>query len=1212
MAVRFIIGRAGSGKTYRCVNRIVQAMRDEPMGPPIYWLLPKQATFMAERELTCASRLGAFCRTRIVSFDMLGRDILADCGGGIIPEVTALGRQMILGHLLRKHQSQLRFFTSVARQAGLAARLDATFAEIERCGNDAADLATLLRNLQEHQPDSAEGPTLDAKLHDLHLIYEAYCAYLGQERLDPHRRLTQVLACLKHCSFLRDSTIYVDGFADFTEFERRVLAGLAEVCREMEITLLIDPNSPTVASPHALPDDLSVFHRTEEAYRRLWFAFAEAGIAPEAPVLLGDVHRPQNPDMAHIERAMFDDEQLRRGGFSRRDRTAAEAAPTSRIEFIEAPDRRAEVDAAARCIRSLLNEGLRLRDIGVILRDLGPYHELIEASFLEHDIPCFVDRRRAVAHHPLMQFIRNVFLIAQHNWPQDAVMTLLKSGLAAVSLDEADEVENYLLLHRLRGSAWTAPEAWQFRRDVTLESEDEDMPAIEQAEAERVDGYRRRIVDPLRPFIQALSVTETMPIRRIVVELFALFERFGIRQTLARWMQESLAAEQFEQHGEHEQVWSELIELFDQLVDLLGEEEVTLADFLDILDSGLEQFDLALTPQTVDQVLVGQIDRTRSPEQKAVIVMGLAEGSFPLVPREDSILSDTERRSLLRWKLEVGPDSQRQLLDENLFGYVAFTRASQRLYATRPTADDAGRPLGPSPFWRRLRELFPDLPTRAVPPEDRRGAELIGTPRQLVTSLMRWVRQQAIASVGGVADPASAVHGVVDPVAASTTPPTVSHGASPPPPTEVADPWPALYQWLSTHDCCGDGVDTMRSRAWRALSYSNTAALSPEFAAGLFPSPLHASVTRIETFATCPFKHFVRYGLALCAREDPEVTRLDLGNVYHAIMEKIVRQMLQQRTDWTDLAVDATDEMIGLYAAEIGKTLRGELMLSTARNKYLLQRIEKTLRQVIAHQRALRQRGQFRPAFAELGFGVRDGQLPAFGVRTPKGRELLLHGKIDRVDLMQDQAEFAVIDYKLSGNALALDRVYHGISLQLLTYLLVLRENGQRLTGRPLTPVAAFYLQLLRKLEDAAHPEDAIAPDDPRFNLKVKPRGIFDGRCIAALDGELDTGRSDVVQAYIKKDGQFGDRNRSDMADAREFSGLLDHVQHRLGQLADEILAGKIDIAPYRINRVTPCPHCEFRDICRFDPSINRYHTLSSLSREDVLRRMVEGTPDGA
>src|SRR3954466_3822085 len=245
MPVRFIIGRAGTGKTHRCFSAIVDAVSRDPLGPPIYWIVPKQATFQAERELTCGSELDGFCRVRVVSFEQLGEDILADCGGGAIPQVTAAGRQMVLGHLLRTHADKLQFFSSVARQAGLAAELDATFAEFERCGKECDDLKLLVSDLEADKEDP-RAKALLAKFRDLHLLYDAYSKYLGQDRLDPHRRLAQVLACVENCRLIQRADVYVDGFHEFNDFERRTLAGVAMVCANMEITLLMDPGSAVV------------------------------------------------------------------------------------------------------------------------------------------------------------------------------------------------------------------------------------------------------------------------------------------------------------------------------------------------------------------------------------------------------------------------------------------------------------------------------------------------------------------------------------------------------------------------------------------------------------------------------------------------------------------------------------------------------------------------------------------------------------------------------------------------------------------------------------------------------------------------------------------------------------------------------------------------------------------------------------------------------
>jgi len=753
--------------------------------------------------------------------------------------------------------------------------------------------------------------------------------------------------------------------------------------------------------------------------------------------------------------------------------------------------------------------------------------------------------------------------LAAGGWSTDALLTIARSGLGSLSPDQADELENYALMHRLPPQAWASSEPWAFRRDLSRREDDDDARVWQSAEAAAADALRRRLVDPAIVLVDALAKRDRVPVRTIVLELFALLDRLNVRGILVRWMSDALANNDVERHDEHQRVWDELCALCDQMVDVLGDEPVTIDQFVQILEAGLEQFDLALTPPMLDQVLVGEMERSRNFTAGAVILLGMNEGSFPRATSEDSILSDAERRTLDQRKLTLNADSQRRLLDEELLAYIAMTRASKKLVLTRSLADDEGRPQGPSVYWKQLRDLFPDTAVDRPRREYDAPIDQLGTPRQIVSALMRWVRKEYL-----------------------------------------SDDMAAAYQWLATE--ARPPIAGMRQRAWPALSYSNDARLSATLIAALRKSPLRASVSRLEAFANCPYRHFVQYDLRLEARDDPEVTPLDLGNVYHAILERVVKQLLADRSDFAHETPQRAAELIHTFAAKIGKELRGEIMLSTARNKYLLGRIERTLEKVMAAHRAMSRRSKLRPWRAELTFGGGDSELPPLVLDTPAGATLELHGKIDRVDFVADQAAFAVIDYKTSEQKLDLQRVYHGLSLQLLTYLLVLQASGEKLAGRKLTPIAAFYVQLLRKLDSVDHPADAPEVGDRLFDLGIRPRGVIDGRHIHTLDTELSSGRSEVVSAHVKAGGGFGYKGTTDIAEADEFEALLRRVRTKLGELGDQILRGDISVHPFWLNGDTPCMYCDFRSVCRFDAALNPYHTLTSMDREAALARVVE------
>jgi ATP-dependent helicase/nuclease subunit B len=834
--------------------------------------------------------------------------------------------------------------------------------------------------------------------------------------------------------------------------------------------------------------------------------------------------------------------------------------------MFDAPGARAEVDAVARQIKTVLASGIRYRDIGVLVRDLTEYQEIVHSSFTEHDLPYFADHRRTAGHHPLLQMLRGALLIAKNNWPLEAVMSLVKSGLAGLSDDQADELENYVLQHRIRGKRWEADEPWKFQRDL-IRGEDEFGAAV-LTDTNQVDAYRRSLHEKLRLILELAKPSKPFAIREIATRIFSMLDAFDVRTTLAQWMNDAEAAGDLERQGEHEQVWAELVDLFDHLVDLLGAETITLADFLAVLDSGLESFDLALAPPKVDQILLGQIDRTRPPQLKLVFVLGLNEGNFPRVTSERCVISDRERRTLRRRHIDLDQDSDRRLLDERFLAYLAFTRASQRLILSRPTADSDGRPTNPSGFWAEIIRIFPEVEIQSFSQLKALDPQRIGTPRQLVTALLRWVRNGADDSVAM---------------------------------------WPALYQWMA-ENADNSAIFSTRDHAWRSLDYDNSASLDSEVARQLLSTPLVARVAELESMAACPFQHFSRYGLKLRGRDRTEVTGIDLSNAYHDILENLVKDLLETHQDWCALKPGQAKEIIRVHAAEIGRRLRGELMLSTARNRYLLDRIERSLEQACAAMTEMNRRGRYRPQYAGLQFG--EGQrLPAFSLTTPAGEQLHLHGKIDRVDLNHKKTGFIVADYKLSAGALALDRVYHGLSLQLLTYLLVIQANGPELVGRKLTPAAAFLLQLLRSPQAVDHPSEALGPDDPKFHLRLKPRGVIETRAISSLDEKLSEGHSEVIGAYIKKDGTPGFKHATDVADQAEFEALLHLVQQRLGELADQVIGGNVTVSPYMIGRQTPCPRCEYRSVCRFEPGVNHYRTLTAMKRDEVLK-VVTGTAE--
>ncbi|MFI5379987.1 MAG: PD-(D/E)XK nuclease family protein, partial [Tepidisphaerales bacterium] len=1059
------------------------------------------------------------------------------------------------------------------------------------------------------------GGIFAAKLADLALLYRAYNDFLGQERLDPRRRIAAILERMKEAGCLRGATVFVDGYSEFSDPERRMLARLGRLCERVEVTLLLD--AETTIGSDTPPDELGVLHRVEYTCQKLLKACADEGTPIDKAVLMKEIRRYATDELRRVEARMAGKQAARQNGacgsrsaadphpnplpegegvsdthskplprgeraaksenlpgplwkYAKPDVKPVPRSPTDAVCFVQAGDRRQEVEHAAGHIRKLLSRGMRLRDIAVLVRSLDNYHDLISAAFTEHGIPFFADRRRTMAHHPLVQLIRAAFAVAARTWPHEAVMTLIKTGLAGLGGDETDTLENYVLQHRLRGRVWIMPEPWEWKHRP---NEAADERAVEE-ETAAVDAMRRRIADPLKEF--AVQAKTPLPLRRRVEALFVLIEKLGARQQLGQWIDAARSAEQHELAGEHEQAWEKVCELFDQLIELMGDEPATMEDFARIAEAGLEEFDLALAPPTVDQVLVGQVDRTATGDVKAALVLGLNEGVFPRIWHDESILSDAERLELRRRDFEVDPATERLTLDERFWGYIALTRASHHLCLSRVTADDAGRPDAPSVFWDELRALFPDAPLVELP---RSGMTLpaITSARRLVTAVAQWVRS----------------------------------GEEP----KAGSPWPALYQCLAANRASlPEHIDRLVKQAWPALAYANDASLAASTAAALFASPLSATPRRIEIYATCPYKHFAEYGLGLGERDESPLAEVNLDKAYHSALELLVREMLTRRQDWQQFSDKRAGQIVAGLAERVAEELGGELMLGAGRNEYLLRRVEETIERILGAQRAAADRGELTTRLAAIAYGPPPAILPPVELETPRNRKLELRGRIDRLDVLGKDAAFAVFDYQLKDSKLDLWRVREGLSLQLIVSLLAIKTHAKSLSSGPMVPAAALYVRLLDELAKVSHPSEAPAPKSTEFYLPEPRRGVFDERHFREFDDQTPAGAwSPVVKARLKQDGGLGNKRITDHVSAGEVNPLLELARTVVAELADRIMDGEILVRPYKLGTSTPCKWCAYKSVCRFDPAINPCRKLEPVARDrfldELMGRPAGGTP---
>lgn len=1102
--LRFILGRAGSGKTHLCRTEILRELESSPHGPSLIFLVPEQSTFQMERALAVAPGLGGFLRAQVLSFRRLAARVLAETGGSARPRLTEVGRLMALRALVCRHQAELKVFGRVARRRGFVEQLAGTLAELRAYGIDLAVLERTRRRLQ-----TAGGPPgLLAKLHDLELVARVYERYLEGCFVDPDDVLTLCARAVPACPLLEDAEVWVDGFAGFTPQEYRVLEALLGRTRRINVSLCLDP-----VGAGAPPRDTDLFYPTQDTFHRLRSRALALGIPIEPATCLPTHGGPPRfvrcPDLAFLE-----------GNFERIGAKCPADPPTA-VRLFEAADRREEVEAAARqVVRLARDAGYRWREIVVLLRETEPYRDLLGPAFEAHEVPFFLDERRSGLYHPLVELCRAAVQVIASRWSQEAVLRYLKTDLLPVNRDEADRLENHALAWGIRGAAWTGGDPWP--------------GGLEEA--------RRRATSALAELAQlgATGPTAGEWARR----LRRLLEVLEVEQRLGQWREQALAAGRPEEAQEHDRVWTGVTGLLEEIASALGDEVLEAAALADVLETGLATLRLGLVPPSLDQVIIGQVDRSRIPDVRAALVLGVAEGTFPRPPREDPVFDDTEREILLRQGMELAPTSRERLLREGYLGYIALTRPSEFLWVSYPRAGEDGKAIFPSTLVRRLCELFPALRPWREPP-----AAFLATEASALRRLAVELRRGR--------------EGV-----------------------EVDPFWRELHGWFTSRP---EGVAKLRA-ALAGLDHRNRYDPLPrELVRRLYGEPLRASVSRLERFAACPYAHFLEYGLGLRERMRYRLEPEDVGTFLHDGLKVFVQEMKARGLDWGPEHADARERLAQEVLTGLVPGVQRAILLSSSRYRFLAATLERSFRHVLRMLASHARRSGFEPLAVEIGFGP--GQpLPPLSLEVGEGSRLQLRGRIDRVDVARqgDVSYLRVVDYKSSRQRLDPGAVAAGVDLQLLAYLAVVMEHASRLwpeLGR-LAPAGAFYLPLLHGPVRCEHPLPEEEVQRHRLEqFRMDGLAVAEPEVVRLLDaGEGSSPPGHLVRVRLRKDGLPA--ARASAVSAGVLQGVLGKLRSKLAELGAELANGEVAARPYRQGGRRACRFCEFRPVCGHDPLV--------------------------
>lgn len=1142
MSLRFYFGPSGSGKSHRIYEEIMQRAAQEP-GRNFLIIVPDQFTMQTQKDLVMRSDRGGILNIDVLSFGRLSHRILEEVGTKEMPVLDDTGKSLVLQKIAADLKEQLPAMGSLLHKQGYIHEVKSAISEFMQYGISTQDMDKLIASAEKRG-------ALAMKLRDLKTLYRGFQDYIRDHFITTEETLDVLRRSLVKSKILPDSVVIFDGFTGFTPIQNRLIQELMRVCEETIVTVTIGEEE----DPYQMDGEQKLFHLSKKTVADLVKLAAEAEVTRGEDVFVkgGPNRFTEAPALCYLEQNLF------------RYQYEPYTEKQCEIRMFEALSPREEVHQTALYIRKLIREeGLTYRDIAVVIGDLEGYASYVETEFGQLEIPCFLDRTRGIVLNPMIEYIKSALQLYIRDFSYDTVFHFLRSGMADISREEIDELENYVIRTGARGYRTYSRLFTRRTEEMQQGSGQEDTERAEET-LERLNRIRQQFADT----VEILHMAPRAKAGEYVDHLYDFLEQNQVQQKLLNYQQ------QFEQEGdlakarEYAQIYRLVMDLLDQIYELLGEEEISLQEFADILEAGFGEITVGTIPQNVDRIVVGDMERTRLKQVKVLFFLGVNDGNIPKNASKGGIISDMDREFLIESGTEMAPSPRQQMYIQRLYLYLNMTKPSERLYLSYAKVNSDGKGIRPSYLIDTVRKLFPQLAVEY--PQNRSRLEQIEGRQEGARYLAEELREYADGTLRE---------------------------------EERQD----FYLMYRAYEADPEGRDRLTAAAFRRYKESG---LSRIVARALYGRQLENSVSRLETYAACACRHFLQYGLSLQEREEFGFEVSDMGNVYHAVLENFAGKLAESGRTWWDFdenfATQAIKEAVEGYAATYGETV----LYSSARNEYAITRMSRILtRTVLTLQQHLKQ-GSFQPDDYELSFRFAEN-LDSIHVDLSEEEKMHLQGRIDRIDVSEDAEHVyvKVIDYKSGNKKFDLAALYYGLQLQLVVYMNAAMElESRKHPDKEIVPAALLYYHI-----DDPTIETPVELTQEQINeeilTKLRMNGVVnsDPAVVERLDRFLQD-KSKVIPVEKKKDGSFS--ARSGILSREELQVVSAYVDTKIRQIGREILDGKIAANPYEKGNEEACTYCAYKKVCGFDGSIPGYEKrqLEDLDQQTLMQRMQETT----
>mgnify|MGYP004506221805 FL=1 len=924
LGLRLIYGKPGTGKSDFCFSEVAKQIEKEKK---IYIITPEQFSFTAEKKLMDKLNSKSALNAEVVTLSRMAYRVINEIGQGKKAKLSKCGKAMLIYSILSNNKEKLKFLGKSDENIDLSIR---AIREFKQHGISIEDL--------EQEEQKQEDRYLKTKLADMKLIYSEFEGKISKEYIEEDDLLEILANNIEKTDIVTDSIIYIDEFAGFTKQEYEIIKKMILLSKQVNITITIDKLE------YAINPDTDIYYSNKQTLTKILNLVEENNFKMEEPVALEKEYRFKTKELKHLSENIYN------------IKSTKYAENVENISLFLAKNQYSEIEEIAKQIIKLVRKNnMHYRDISIITKNLDSYQSLVKAIFASYDIPVFIDTKKDLDQNIIVKYVLSILEIINKNFANEAVFGYIKLGFCNIENDEIFKLENYCNKWGIKQSKW--------KKDFVYGLDDKEKVQ----EIERLNELRKQIIEPLVELQNKIRKDKTA--KGIAKSLYEFMLDEKIPEKVKAKIEKLEENQLLELASEYKTSYKIILEILDEIVLIFEKDNLTIDKFYKILKIGLKNSELGKIPGTADQVAFGDVDRSRSHKVDTVFIIGLNDGAFPSVNKDEGFFNDQDRNILKQNGIELAKNTIDRLYEDNFNIYKAFTTAEKQIYLSYASSDSDGKSLRPSILINKIKKIYPKLEEKS---------DVMGKKYEIINEKITY--EELIENMAHAREN-----------------------------EKIEDIWYLIYNYYKQNN----NWKNQLQQDIQALNYTNLPQkIEKENIDKLYGNTLKTSISKLERYRSCPFSYYLQYGLKLKEKEELKIQSFNTGSFMHETIDEFFQKVREEKVELAELEEEDILKIVSNIIDEnLGQT-KNYIFTATAKYKILVRRLKKIVSKALKYIIQTIIYSDFSIEGTEIEFGKK-GKYEPIILNLENGKRVEITGKIDRIDTSTTEDRKILKNYRL-------------------------------------------------------------------------------------------------------------------------------------------------------------------------------------------------------